>query len=99
MTSRPRRCRPSGGWRTRWRDPARASSRSPGSIPDDFVAAYVNGYGEHVRRPGWLLLAQAVDHAREHRSHVATILTQLGITPPDIDVWAFEEAGADAGLA
>lgn len=68
------------------------------TIPDDFVASYVNGYGDQVHRPGWLLLAQSVDHAREHRSHIATILTQLGIRPPDIDVWSFDEAGADAGL-
>jgi uncharacterized damage-inducible protein DinB len=61
---------------------------------DDHIAAFTTLDGEEVRLPGWLLLAQAIDHAREHRSHAATILTQLGITPPDIDVWAFAESGA-----
>lgn len=38
---------------------------------------------------GRLLLLQAVNHATEHRSQVATILTQLGIEPPDMSGWAF----------
>ncbi len=66
------------------------------STPDDHIAAFRTLDGEDVEIPGWVLLAQSIDHAREHRSHVATILTQLGLTPPDIDVWAFDEAGADA---
>jgi len=66
------------------------------SVPDDHIAEFRTLDGEDVRIPGWLLLAQSVDHAREHRSHVATILTQLGLTPPDIDVWAFDESGAAA---
>lgn len=69
------------------------------TIADDHIAAFRTLDGEDVRIPAWVLLAQAIDHAREHRSHVATILTQLGITPPDIDVWAFDEAGADADIA
>lgn len=39
--------------------------------------------------PGSLLLVQAVNHATEHRSQVATILTQLGVEPPDMSGWAF----------
>lgn len=38
---------------------------------------------------GALLLIQAVNHATEHRSQVATILTQLGVEPPDMSGWAF----------
>lgn len=34
-------------------------------------------------------LAQVVHHGSDHRSQVATALTILGITPPDIDVWAW----------
>lgn len=64
------------------------------TVADDHVAEFTTLDGEEVRLPGWLLLAQSIDHAREHRSHVATILTQLGVTPPDIDVWAFAESGA-----
>jgi uncharacterized damage-inducible protein DinB len=39
--------------------------------------------------PTDLLLVQAIDHAIEHRTHVKAILTQLGITPPEIDGWLY----------
>jgi uncharacterized damage-inducible protein DinB len=62
--------------------------------PDDRMLAFTTLDGDDVRHPAWVLLAQAIDHGREHRTHVATILTQLGVTPPEMDVWAFEESGA-----
>ncbi|WP_420642010.1 DinB family protein [Candidatus Leptofilum sp.] len=36
-------------------------------------------------------LVQAIHHANEHRTHVATILSQLGQEPPDISVWAYDD--------
>jgi len=39
--------------------------------------------------PVSLFLLQAINHGTDHRSHVATILTQLGIEPPDLDGWAY----------
>lgn len=39
--------------------------------------------------PASVILVQAIDHGREHRTHAATILTQLGIEPPVIDGWTF----------
>jgi len=39
--------------------------------------------------PVSLFLLQAVNHGTEHRSQVATILTQLGIEPPEMDGWAY----------
>ncbi len=46
------------------------------------------------RMPAALLLLQAVNHGTEHRSQVATILTQLGMVPPEMDGWTyFEESG------
>ncbi len=39
--------------------------------------------------PAALLLLQAVNHNTEHRSQVATILTQLGVEPPAMDGWAY----------
>lgn len=41
------------------------------------------------RMPASLLLLQAVNHGTEHRSQVATILTQLGIEPPEMDGWTY----------
>ena len=36
-----------------------------------------------------LFLLQAVNHGTEHRSQVATILTQLGVQPPELDGWTY----------
>lgn len=36
-----------------------------------------------------LLLLQAINHGTEHRSQIATILSQLGITAPEMDGWTF----------
>jgi uncharacterized damage-inducible protein DinB len=41
-----------------------------------------------------LVLLQAVNHGTEHRSQVATILTELGVEPPEMDGWTyFENSG------
>ena len=39
-----------------------------------------------------LRLAQVIQHGTDHRSQVCTALTNLGVTPPEIDVWSFGEA-------
>jgi uncharacterized damage-inducible protein DinB len=39
--------------------------------------------------PVSLFMLQAVNHGTEHRSQVATILTQLGVEPPGMDGWAY----------
>ena len=36
-----------------------------------------------------LFLLQAINHSTEHRSQVATILTQIGIEPPEMDGWTY----------
>jgi uncharacterized damage-inducible protein DinB len=41
------------------------------------------------RIPAALLLLQAVNHGTEHRSQIATILTQLGVEPPPMDGWTY----------
>jgi uncharacterized damage-inducible protein DinB len=41
------------------------------------------------RMPASLLLLQAINHSTEHRSQVATILTQLGVEPPGMDGWTY----------
>jgi uncharacterized damage-inducible protein DinB len=47
--------------------------------------------GSSTRAPTGLRLAQALHHGTDHRSQIATALTQLGIEPPDIDLWAYGE--------
>jgi uncharacterized damage-inducible protein DinB len=41
------------------------------------------------------LIMQAINHANEHRTHVSTILTQLGLEPPDMTGWGYMEATGD----
>ncbi len=45
-----------------------------------------------VHIPAGIRLAQVIHHGTDHRSQVCTALTTLGMTPPDIDVWAFADA-------
>ncbi len=54
----------------------------------------INWDGEPRDVPKTILLTQAINHATEHRSQIMTILTQLGIQPPDLDGWTyFDEIG------
>ncbi|MPZ48495.1 MAG: hypothetical protein GEU75_04140 [Dehalococcoidia bacterium] len=36
-----------------------------------------------------IVLAQALHHANVHREQICTIVTTLGIEPPDLDVWSY----------
>jgi uncharacterized damage-inducible protein DinB len=36
-----------------------------------------------------LLLLQAINHGTEHRSQIATTLTQIGVEPPAMDGWTY----------
>jgi uncharacterized damage-inducible protein DinB len=51
--------------------------------------------GEPFTLPAWHFYIQAINHATEHRSQIATILTQQGITPPEMDGWNYLEEMAD----
>lgn len=39
--------------------------------------------------PAQILFLQAIHHAQEHRTQVATILGQLGIEPPNLSGWDY----------
>lgn len=41
--------------------------------------------------PAGVVLAQAIHHGNEHRSQIATILSQLGVTPPEWGLWDYAE--------
>lgn len=41
--------------------------------------------------PAFVILLQAANHGTDHRGHIATILTQLGIEPPEVDFWAYND--------
>jgi uncharacterized damage-inducible protein DinB len=49
--------------------------------------------GTDSHAPLGIRLAQVVHHGTDHRSHICTVLTTLGVQPPDIDVWDFGSEG------
>lgn len=51
-----------------------------------------NGIQGPVQVPKAVLLAQAINHATEHRAQIMAILTHLGIQPPELDSWGYFEA-------
>jgi uncharacterized damage-inducible protein DinB len=49
------------------------------------------------RAPFLVTVIQFVDHGIDHRTQICTTLTQLGIQPPELDVWAYNEAALGYG--
>jgi uncharacterized damage-inducible protein DinB len=45
--------------------------------------------GSETHAPLGIRLAQALHHGTDHRSQVCTALTNMGIQPPEIDVWDY----------
>jgi uncharacterized damage-inducible protein DinB len=39
----------------------------------------------------WVVMVQIINHATEHREQVKSMLSALGVAPPDIDGWDFGE--------
>jgi uncharacterized damage-inducible protein DinB len=39
----------------------------------------------------WVVMVQAINHATEHREQIKSMLSALGVTPPDIDGWDYGE--------
>ena len=39
----------------------------------------------------WVLMVQAINHATEHREQIKSMLSALGVTPPNIDGWDYGE--------
>ncbi len=48
----------------------------------------------------WVVMLQVINHATEHREQIKSMLTALGVTPPNIDGWDYADAtGATTPLA
>jgi uncharacterized damage-inducible protein DinB len=60
--------------------------------PDAMIIRYRDD-GSEGHAPLGIRLAQAIHHGSDHRSQVCTALTNLGITPPEIDAWDFAFEG------
>jgi uncharacterized damage-inducible protein DinB len=48
--------------------------------------------GEPRQVPKTIIVTQVIEHGNEHREQIKTILTQLGIEPPDLQGWAYFDA-------
>jgi uncharacterized damage-inducible protein DinB len=40
----------------------------------------------------WVVMLQVINHATEHREQIKSMLSALGMTPPEIDGWDYGEA-------
>jgi len=40
----------------------------------------------------WVLMVQVINHTTEHREQISSMLSSLGVTPPDLDGWSYGEA-------
>jgi uncharacterized damage-inducible protein DinB len=77
----------------------RDGARTSGEALVDLAARLKSGatvtttwHGDEYTLPVWLLFVQAINHATEHRAHVAAILTKQSIQPPGIDGWTYHES-------
>jgi uncharacterized damage-inducible protein DinB len=39
----------------------------------------------------WVVVVQVINHATEHREQINSMLSALGVTPPDMDGWSYGE--------
>jgi uncharacterized damage-inducible protein DinB len=39
----------------------------------------------------WVVMVQVINHATEHREQISSMLSALGVTPPDLDGWTYGE--------
>jgi uncharacterized damage-inducible protein DinB len=60
------------------------------SDPEEDMPEHGDGWEFHA--PAGFRLAQVIHHGTDHRSQACTALTSLGITPPEIDLWAYGES-------
>ena len=72
------------------RDTLAAAKETNQTDPEADSAERGDGWVFHA--PVAFRLAQVIHHGTDHRSQVCTILSTLGIEPPEIDVWAYGEA-------
>lgn len=57
---------------------------------DEDIVEHGDGWDFHS--PLGFRLAQVVHHGTDHRSQIWIALTNVGVTPPDMDLWAYGEA-------
>ncbi len=58
---------------------------------ENLVEEHSDDFKTTVKYPLASLMIQAINHATEHRQQVSTIITQLGVEPPDMTGWVYME--------
>lgn len=59
--------------------------------PDDHRFSYRTRQGDEECTSVSFSVVQMLDHGSEHRAHIRTILSTHGLTPPEIDGWAWDD--------
>lgn len=62
-----------------------------GELDPDLAVVRHREDGSTSTAPLGIRLAQVIHHGTDHRSQVCTALTNLGITPPELDVWDYAD--------
>ena len=78
--------------RTRWEEVEAATSEYVASLRESDlgrVVFYVNFQGERWAYPLWQQLLHQVNHATQHRSEAALLLTRLGYSPGWLDLLVY----------
>jgi uncharacterized damage-inducible protein DinB len=61
------------------------------------VVSYVNTRGEKWSYPLWQQMIHQVNHATQHRSEVAAIITYFGNSPGDLDYLVYQDKLTSSG--
>jgi uncharacterized damage-inducible protein DinB len=59
---------------------------------DAFVAVRKVTTTDGWQLAGAVVMAQAIHHADDHRTHVMSVLSANGVEGPDLDLWSYAEA-------
>jgi uncharacterized damage-inducible protein DinB len=62
---------------------------SHGFDPERIVTWTSAVSGAHTEAHAGILAAQNLNHGNEHRAQIYTILTTIGVEPPDLDGWSY----------
>ena len=57
--------------------------------PDRRIDVPEPSFGDPFEVTAGMLVAQTLNHGNEHRAQIFTILTTIGVEPPELDGWAW----------
>lgn len=78
--------------RSRWAEVEDETARFVAGLTEDDLArelTYVNMRGETWTYPLWKMLLHQVNHATQHRSEAALLMTERGHSPGDLDLLVY----------